>query len=226
MIKIKLQESIVKKNKSTRRVNNGVCGKNLTHRTERVKLGEASTRSTHSDLLLIETNIKHLNESLGSKVKKIVDNLKSMAIIALLSSGCGKAVDETHYITLDPRFPWLEESTNMAIDFWKQQNVNFELVQGDADVFLTVQKTENNNNAEYGFGRIHLKPEFEEIVEKLPIEVTVCHIAHEMGHYLGLDHVEGNASLMSTITSPGPDGIGCDWSDLDQDNFDNLPRKG
>jgi hypothetical protein len=146
-------------------------------------------------------------------------------VAILLLSGCGGGPQ------LESVFPaadtWLIDAVRKALPFWAEHGV--ELVEHPSGLPIKVGERPyrvpeedelgtfgRDNATTYGWS-IYIDGELESMGS------APCVVAHEIGHALGMDHVEEGPSLMSptNTTCAG----GCCWSELDEEAFRALGRE-
>lgn len=138
---------------------------------------------------------------------------------ALLIAGCAAEPRQIYIVPEAPEWAWA--ATETAMDFWaaEPRQVRFEFAT-EPGFDLTLETVEGFGDdktsiAIYGMGRIRLLA----ALETWAPAHRSCVVSHEIGHSLGLDHVEGDPSLMNASASDFFFDNTCLWSDLDQAEF-------
>lgn len=136
-------------------------------------------------------------------------------LILLICSSC--AAPEVHQVYVKDNEEWLTTAANLAFQFWADEprGISFEFATETKANLIIVQVEDLGPDAAATYSFYQVKVEqrvsgWSKIDQK-------CIIAHELGHYLGLDHVEGKVSLMNAQL--GKEDFGCNWSELDQEQF-------
>ena len=145
-----------------------------------------------------------------------------------LFTGCSKVyVEQKHtHITIDEKFPWLEEPTNVAEDFWMEHGILYGSNLGPIDKALLAISAEDMDGTRVGYcDGVNTLNKSKIMIEKSLIDnptiYTSCIIAHELGHYIGMHHVKQGISLMAPVQSLTKDNV-CAWSDDDRKELDRV----
>lgn len=154
-------------------------------------------------------------------MKKIISLL--LLSVILLISGCSTTVEEYKYslVVTDKQFVWLEEPNLMAAEFWEQHNKEFYIVsdESEADIIVNVKELSPDRIGQCYCAFNHCTIELIPSLEDNDPRYVACVIAHEMGHSLGMDHVNVKESLMYPVAATTFDGK-CFWSKEDQEELD------
>lgn len=140
--------------------------------------------------------------------------------VALLVAAGAACDDGIVTVTVDAEPAWLPPAAAGAVDFWQRQGVD-ELVIGDAgDVRVVVADAgDADGNGRDDFANVTPgEIVLDDSVGDLDELSRKCILAHELGHTLGLEHVE--AGLMSSPHMGGVDD--CAWTDDDQAELDRV----
>lgn len=144
----------------------------------------------------------------------------------LFYTGCGFYVDKYTNITVDENYPWIEEPANIAADFWLDHEVLYGVSLDSVDnVYLGIS-AEHMDGTRIGYcsGSNEISKSKIMIEKSLidnPTIYTSCVIAHELGHYIGMDHVRQGISLMAPVQTLTKEGK-CAWSEDDQEEFERA----
>jgi hypothetical protein len=136
--------------------------------------------------------------------------------------GCANDEIKTYRIAHDPAFEWLENPMFGAIDFWAQHNVDLVVSDvNDAQIFIEAYRLSDDyhglcDGCRFGAGVAQVNVNLEEKSS----DFIGCVIAHEIGHWFGMNHNIDSDGLMSIpLAYEDQD---CLWSQEDQDEYDSL----
>ena len=140
---------------------------------------------------------------------------KLFSLLLLIAGvGCGPA-DFTLGIKDAPE--WLVVASEGAAAFWDERDIKVTLAP-KGDIRIRVDELREGILGEW-------HPDESAIVVDPSLEIknikAKCVVAHEIGHYLGLDHVEEEFSLMFYAARVDEYG-NCYWSDSDKAQWDNI----
>ncbi len=143
----------------------------------------------------------------------------------MLLSGCADGW-QVHFRDSE-RPQWVDPAVRDALGVWDLHGIAIELTDHDG-VAIGVTELPGNHLGEcQKVGKdIWLSEELERFVEsEKPSDHRIphCLVAHELGHMLGMNHVEG-VSLMNgnvKVVRQGDVAV-CPWSDEDQAELDRV----
>ncbi len=149
-------------------------------------------------------------------------------LLALALSGCcasnavldaEPAVCETDVMRLEvvpDDWPWLSSAVDAAIGFWSTKGVCFQKTRTAPEVqVVVVNELPIGLIGVYSYG-VPPRVKLSRTVENRP-EQSACLVAHELGHHIGLGHVDVPGSVMALGV-----GCGCVWSDADEANLRRI----
>lgn len=146
--------------------------------------------------------------------------MKIFVIGFLLAAGC--TANQPKQIYIAPDTPeWALMATDFAMTFWAAEPRQIEFgFAAEPGLGLTLETVDDfgvdkTSVATYGMGKIKLL----KALETWAPAHRGCVVAHEIGHSLGLDHVEGEPSLMNASADEFVFANNCLWSSLDQAEF-------
>jgi predicted Zn-dependent protease len=157
--------------------------------------------------------------------------LKKLLLILLLTTSCSNFQAKVTSITLDENSLWLEDSLIQSLNFWATKDILYthkieRVTSRDREIGAedSIITGDLGNKIDLGGSAIGHCYCFagdlvsEIVVEKSlfdnPTKYTSCLLTHELGHYIGMEHVEEGNSIMSPAIK-----VDCDWSRLDQEEF-------
>lgn len=139
--------------------------------------------------------------------------LQKAAQLATLAAVCSCAREGPIRVNVSKQPTWVVEAFEKTQEFWGLQDVAVELTDGAFDIAIEVVSEERINGQFAHWSESIRKIRVSERVETRP-RIAFCALSHEIGHAIGMDHVEGSRHLMSAIMSVPEDG--CWWSPEDQ----------
>ena len=150
------------------------------------------------------------------EAKAFLAQLLGASMIILSLTGCA----QKNLIDTNNQPVWVMDALDGAVNFWKGHGVDF-IYSNEAGVKIAVADFDNNSiSGMYSDGTITI----DQSISHTEV-IKVCVIAHELGHCLGMGHVDEGPNLMSPKLYISKDKDGkqvCSWSDFDQDELDKI----
>lgn len=149
---------------------------------------------------------------------------KILFLLALVS-GCAPSQYTVHVADGAPG--WVNQITYDAVDWWSGHGADIAISDTgtliDLGVFPSATKLGEFQTWTGADDRIVLAARMQIYVESGEPYATrfpVCVVAHEMGHMMGMEHVEDTDSLLSPIIHMSNND--CLWSQYDQAEYDRM----
>jgi hypothetical protein len=115
---------------------------------------------------------------------------------------------------------WVTDAVIGAIAFWGDHGEVFRPATADGvGVEVTVQNLPPDRVGECALRTIHLSPGLSDRPH-----VAMCIVTHEIGHYLGMNHVPQGDSLMAPVVAVN--GSSCYWSEDDENEHVAAEQRG
>ena len=155
--------------------------------------------------------------------------IRDSLLATLLITSCSIFEADVTSITLDDGSSWLEDSLDTVLDLWYSKDVLYTYnvddlgaadgESGNSDILLV---TDDLGGEAIGYcycfeGDLVSEIVIEQSLIDNPASYTACVIAHELGHYIGLNHVSDDDSIMSPVISEE-----CEWSSWDEQELQGV----
>lgn len=143
------------------------------------------------------------------------------ALLALVATSCACAREPPINVNVQGQPEWVVDAFEKAADFWALHDIEVNVVRTEIDsvaVQIVSPSEIDGDLARWSPSNdaIKVSENLGDIEDPRNADLPSCSIAHEIGHALGMDHVEDRKSLMAPKATQLPLEGGCWWSVDDQ----------
>lgn len=145
--------------------------------------------------------------------------VKKAALLAFVAASCACAKEPPLYVDVSDQPEWVVQAFEDAADFWALHDIEVNVgdfkdgikvaVVGATDIGGDFARWAPSE------GLIKVSNNLGNIQDPRNANLPSCSLAHELGHALGMQHVEDEQSLMAEKAKQPPE-EGCWWSADDQ----------